>query len=311
MEYIGIRQDLTRITQSWKLAVTLCNYEIYNHASPFHYDTKSTAGFRYHQMSPDQYQSDPTKRFTNRVGDYIRYRPGYPEEIIPILEKEAGLTTSSVIADIGSGTGISAGLFLRNGNTVYAVEPNDAMRGAAESLLREYPAFHSIPGTADATTLDNQSIDLVVAAQAFHWFDPTAARREFARILKPGGNIVLIWNRRKEDETLFLASYEALLRQFGIDYEQVRHNNVDKPVLDTFFDSYKKYAVYNEQLFNFEGLKGRLLSSSYVPAEGHPNHEPMLAQLRIMFDEYQKNGQVRFEYDTEIYIGSIGKSNFE
>lgn len=256
-------------------------------------------------MSLNQYQPDPTQRFSNRVENYIRYRPGYPEEIIPILEKEAGLTPTSVIADIGSGTGISAGLFLKYGNTVYAVEPNDAMRGAAESLLQQYPDFHSIAGTADATTLDAHSIDLVVAAQAFHWFNPPEARREFARILKPGDKVTLIWNRRKENETLFLASYEALLRQYGTDYEQVRHANINEQVLDTFFESYKKNVVYNEQLFDFEGLKGRLLSSSYAPAEGHPNHEPMLEQLKIIFEEYKENGQVRFVYDTEIYIGQV------
>jgi len=257
-------------------------------------------------MSLKQYQTNPTQRFSNRVENYIRYRPGYPEEVLHILEKEAGLTPSSIIADIGSGTGISTELFLNNGNMVYAVEPNDAMREAAESLLKRYPNFHSVNGTSGVTTLDEHSIDLIVAAQAFHWFTPEEARREFDRILKPGGNVALIWNRRKENETLFLASYEALLQQYGTDYDQVRHTNIDDHTLDSFFESYKKHVVYNEQLFDFEGLKGRLLSSSYAPAKGHPNHKPMLEQLEIMFKEYQQNGQVRFEYDTEIYIGQVG-----
>ncbi len=256
-------------------------------------------------MSLNQNELDPTKRFSNRVQNYIRYRPGYPEEVLQILGKETGLTPSSIIADIGSGTGISTELFLKNENTVYAVEPNDAMREAAESLLKQYPNFHSANGTSSVTTLDEHSIDLIVAAQAFHWFTPAEARQEFERILKPDGNVVLMWNRRKENETLFLASYEALLQQYGTDYDQVRHTNIDDQVLDSFFDSYKKHVVYNEQILDFEGLRGRLLSSSYAPAEGHPNHEPMLKQLEIMFKEYQENGQVRFEYDTEIYIGQV------
>lgn len=256
-------------------------------------------------MNPKLYHPDPTQRFSDRVENYIRYRPGYPKEVLQILEEEAGLTTDSVIADIGSGTGISTELFLKNGNTVYAVEPNDAMREAAESLLQQYPDFHSVAGTADATKLDDHSIDLIISAQAFHWFDPAWARREFSRILKPEGKIILMWNRRKENETLFLASYEALLQQYGTDYDQVRHTHIDGRVLNSFFKSYQKRVVYNEQLFDFEGLKGRLLSSSYAPAEGHPNYEPMIEQLKIMFKEYQQNGQVRFEYDTEIYIGQV------
>jgi len=252
-------------------------------------------------MSSNQYQTDPT----NRVENYIRYRPGYPKEVLPVLEKEAGLTSSSLIADIGSGTGISTELFLKNGNVVYAVEPNDAMREAAESLLKQYPNFHSINGSAGATTLGEHSIDIIVAAQAFHWFIPDEARREFERILKPDGNVVLMWNRRKENETLFLASYEALLQQYGTDYDQVRHTNINDRILAGFFDSYEKHVIYNEQFFDFDGLKGRLLSSSYAPMAGHPNHELMLEQLKIMFEEYQENGRVRFEYDTEIYIGPV------
>ena len=270
-----------------------------------HRSTNLITIYENHRMSLKQYQHDPTQRFSNRVENYIRYRPGYPDEVLQILEKETGLTPSSIIADIGSGTGISAKLFLKNGNTVYAVEPNDAMRKAAESLLKNYPNFHSVNGTSSATAIDDHCIDLIVAAQAFHWFTPDEARREFDRILKPDGNVMLMWNRRKENETLFLASYEALLQQYGTDYAQVRHTNINDQVLGTFFESYKKHVVYNEQLFDFDGLKGRLLSSSYAPAEGHPNYEPMIEQLKIMFEEYQQNGQVRFEYDTEIYIGQV------
>ena len=290
-------------------------YQIYE-TLQLHHSTNLITIYENRQMSLKQDQHAPTQRFSNRVENYIRYRPGYPDEVLQILEKETGLTPSSIIADIGSGTGISTELFLKNGNMVYAVEPNDAMREAAELLLKNYPNFHSVNGTSEATTIDGHCIDLVIAAQAFHWFTPDETRREFDRILKPNGNIVLMWNRRKENETLFLASYEALLQQYGTDYDQVRHTNIDDRLLGTFFESYKKHVVYNEQLFDFDGLKGRLLSSSYAPTEGHPNYEPMIKQLKIMFHEYQQNGQVRFEYDTEIYIGQVSSEqgiilNFE
>lgn len=256
-------------------------------------------------MNNNQPPPDSTKRFSDRVKNYVLYRPNYPQEVISVLEKEAKLTSSTTIADIGSGTGISTRLFLDSGNTVYAVEPNDAMRHAAESFLHSYPNFHSVNGNASDTTLADHSVDLVTAAQAFHWFKPDRARREFNRILKPGGKIVLIWNRRKENDTPFLTGYEALLMEYGTDYDQVKHTNIDDSLLSVFFETYTKHVLYNEQLFNFEGLKGRLLSSSYAPAEGHPNHEPMLWQLRILFDQYNEKGLVRFVYDTEIYIGNV------
>ena len=255
----------------------------------------------------NQVPPDPTKRFSNRVENYVRYRPTYPEGVLQILRDETGLTSESIVADIGSGTGISSELFLRNGNTVFGVEPNAEMRRAAEDHLRQYANFRSVAATAEATELTAASVDYVVAGQAFHWFDREQARLEFARILRPNGWCVLIWNSRRTDSTPFLREFESLLKTFGTDYQQIQHKNIDSQTLKPLFagGEFTARSIYNEQRFDFEGLKGRLLSSSYAPTEEHPDHLPMLQQLERSFHEFAEQNQVCFEYDTELYFGHV------
>lgn len=244
----------------------------------------------------------PNERFTDRVENYVRYRPRYPQGVIELLREEAGLVPGTVVADLGSGTGISAELFLENGNEVYAVEPNEAMRQAAEARLASNPRFHSIAGSAEATTLPEGSVHMVVAAQAFHWFDAGRTREECRRILRPGGVVVLMWNSRKTDTTLFLRAYEELLLQHGTDYRNVRHENITDARLTEFFGGeYRLRVLENRQRFGIEGLKGRLLSSSYVPAEGEPGCSPLLQDLERIFEEHAEDGEVIFEYATEVY----------
>lgn len=213
-----------------------------------------------------------------------------------------------VVADIGSGTGILTEIFLRNGNLVYGVEPNPQMRAAGERLLQTYSHFKSVPATAEATTLPPASIDVVTAGQAFHWFDPDKARTEFKRILKPEGWVVLVWNERRAGLTPLAQAYEQLLHTYATDYGKVvHHQQVDDTVLRQFFGGdFHVNTFPNSQLLDFEGLKGRLLSSSYAPATGHPQHLPMLAELQRIFDTHQVNGQVVFEYDTKLYYGHLG-----
>jgi SAM-dependent methyltransferase len=250
---------------------------------------------------------DPTARFSDRVENYVRYRPTYPDEVLKILREATGLSTRSVIADIGSGTGILSDLFIRNGNAVFGVEPNTEMRLAAEARLRQCPNFHSIVARAEATTLENGSVDYVVAGQAFHWFDIAKCRQEFARILRPGGWVVLVWNSRHLDTTPFLRAYDVLLRIYGTDYLEIQHKKIDGEVLRTFFAGGKVDVrrVHNEQRFDFEGLKGRLLSSSYAPSDDHPKHQPMLCELEKVFSEHAVDGQISFEYDTELFFGHL------
>jgi SAM-dependent methyltransferase len=251
--------------------------------------------------------SDSTKRFSSRVENYIKYRPGYPPAVIKLLRRECGLARVSQIADIGSGTGILTEMLLKNGSAVLAVEPNPEMRQAAERLLGTHPNFHSVYGTAEATTLPPQSVDIIVAAQAFHWFDRARARQEFARILKPGGRVALIWNDRRTDSTPFLQAYEHLLQECSLDYRAVDHKQVDAATIGAFFApaAFKSASFENQQVFDFKGLKGRLLSSSYAPEQGHPKHEAMLRGLSEIFEKHARQDRVVFEYDTLVYYGRL------
>lgn len=249
---------------------------------------------------------DSKQRFSNRVDDYVRYRPRYPAGVIDILTAEAGLWPQSVIADVGSGTGFSAELFLKNGNTVIGVEPNREMRLAAEQLLAFYPNFRSVEGAAEATTLTDASVDFVLAGQAFHWFDGPSAHREFMRILRPGGKTILMWNVRRLDSTPFLRAYDELLCRLGADYLKVLVEGMEeKQISDFFRGPFTRRTIFNFQDLDFSALRGRLLSSSYVPAAGQPNHEEILAGLRDVFDAHDVNGRVRLEYDTQIYFAPL------
>ena len=249
---------------------------------------------------------DPTKRFSTRVDNYVKYRPGYPRGIIDLLSSECGLTPAATVADVGSGTGILSELFLENGNRVYGVEPNQGMRQAAERLLKHYHGFNSIEGKAEGTTLAAHSVEFITAGQAFHWFDQEKAHEEFIRILKPGGWTALIWNERRLGSSQFLAALEELLVKFGINYGQVRHENVYGDIAAFFgANGFKSSTFDNFQQLDHEGLKGRVLSASYTPEPGHPNFAPMLEQLLAIFSMHAKGGKVTIEYDTKIFYGRL------
>lgn len=249
---------------------------------------------------------DPVTRFSNRAENYAKYRPGYPAEVIAILKSECGLTERSSVADVGSGTGILSEVFLRNGNTVFAIEPNAPMRLFAERDLQKFPKFVSIEATAEATALEPASVDFIVAGQAFHWFDREKAKLEFSRILKPRGWVVLIWNERRIDSSPFLRDYENLLLRYGTDYEKVRHENVASEIAEFYApETFKLETVDNTQHFDFESLKGRTCSASYTPEPVDSNFELMISELEQIFNARNLNGVVDFEYDTRIYYGHL------
>ena len=251
--------------------------------------------------------SDSKQRFSNRTSDYVRYRPGYPDELIPLLQGWCGLQPQHTIADIGSGTGILSKLFLDFGNPVFGVEPNAEMRAAGEEFLRPYAKFTSVAGSAEATTLPSDSVDFVAAGQAFHWFDRLRVRDEFYRLLKPEGRVIIVWNERLTEETPFLKDYEALLRKFGTDYAKVNESYPRPEHMLEFFDQneFTSHALPNFQQFDFESLSGRLRSSSYVPAKDHPKFEPMMQELRRIFEAHEQGGVVRMEYNTRVYTGKL------
>jgi SAM-dependent methyltransferase len=248
----------------------------------------------------------PTARFSDRVESYVRYRPGYPPDVLGLLRTECGLRPTHVVADIASGTGLFARLLLENGNRVFGVEPNPEMRTAGEQFLASYPNFVSISGSAEATTLPGHSVDIVTAAQAAHWFDRAKARREFARIMRPGGWTVLIWNERKTDGKAFLRDYEQLLLTHGTDYSEVRHERTTAEIADFFARSAfhsQTFAIHQD--FDYPALEGRLLSSSYTPQLGDAKYEPMLAELQRVFHAHQVNGRVSLDYDTRVFYGQL------
>ena len=250
--------------------------------------------------------SNATSRFSDRVENYVLYRPGYPSEVLQTLNSECGLAPGHVIADIASGTGIWTRRLLENGNPVFGVEPNAEMRNAGERLLASFPNFTSIAGTAEATTLADHSVDFITAAQAAHWFDRTRSRREFVRILKPGGWLVLLWNERLTDSTEFLREYEQLLLTYGTDYKEVRHERTTESV-NQFFDPdpYQERVFAMRQEFDYAGVEGRLLSSSYAPGPEHSQHAPMLRELRDIFQQCAVTDRVAFEYKTRLYFGHL------
>jgi len=251
-------------------------------------------------------KQNTVERFSNRVENYVKYRPAYPSEILDLFRDEMNLQKNSVVADIGSGTGISAKLFLENDNAVFGVEPNEAMRVAAENFLQDFPNFRSINGTAENTTLSDKSVDFVIAAQAFHWFDKTKTRSEFKRVLKDNGFVALIWNERQLDSNEFLRDYEKLLNEFGTDYQKVRHDNITKESLREFFQTNFRQEIFNNsQSLDFNGLKGRILSSSYMPSVENERYSEMLIKLKSLFTEHAENGRIKVLYDTKVFYGQI------
>ena len=248
----------------------------------------------------------PTARFSDRVENYVRYRPGYPPEVLDLLRAECGLQPSHIIADIASGTGVLTRLLLDNGNSVFAVEPNTEMREMGMHELESYDRLVSVAGTAEETTLRSASVDFVTAAQAAHWFDLPRARAEFVRILRREGWCVLIWNERCTASTPFLRDYEQLLLTYGTDYKEVRHERTTAMIHEFFTPALCRERVFGlRQQLGHEGAAGRLLSSSYAPLEGHPSHAPMMHELRRIFHAHATDDKVEFEYKTRVYYGHL------
>ncbi len=248
-------------------------------------------------------------RFSDRVENYIKYRPRYPDAVLEVLREHTDLTSDAIIADIGSGTGIFSEQLLGAGQqAVIGVEPNDAMRAAAEDLLAQYTGFQSINGTSEVTHIASHSVDLIVAAQAFHWFDPIPTRQEFRRILKPNGWVALLWNARFRHETPFMAGYTALLETYCPDYKDVEHGRAEANNLVTLYGTAPRcITMPNAQYFDFEQLKGRFLSSSYSPKPNSTHYSAAMRALTELFAAHAQTGQIAFEYTTKVYLGQVSK----
>lgn len=249
---------------------------------------------------------DPTKRFSDRVEDYVKYRPEYPNEILSFLSAKCGLSTSSVIADIGSGTGKSSRPFIENGNKIFCIEPNDPMRKAAEDIFGSKDNFHSIKGTAEQTFLADASVDFIIVGQAFHWFDIAACSDEFRRILRSDGTLILMWNKRNDAYPL-MADYNEFIKKYSTDYEKISLRRVDDEVYSNLFgkDGYRLQTFQNFQEFDFDGLKGRYESSSYAFKPEHSKYKEAIDDLGAIFTGCEVDGKIKMTYVTELYFGRI------
>ena len=249
--------------------------------------------------------TDPTQRFSSRVDAYARYRPGYPPTLVPALEKEAALQPGSTIADIGAGTGKSCEPFLLAGYSVVAVEPNAAMRQALDDSLADFASWRSVDGRAEATGLDDASVDAVFAGQAFHWFDRVATKREVSRILKPGGLCILAWYERDLDASAFEREYEAVLVRRCPEYSAVRKmRDFDVGTLAEFYApaEARRLVLPHMQSLDEQALIGRVMSGSYAPQTG-PEHDALIADIVDLFHRHQAGGTVELHYETRVHYG--------
>lgn len=261
---------------------------------------------------PANDKTDSKERFSSRVGAYREFRPRYPAAVIDLLQQECGLVPTAVIADIGAGTGMLAELFLQHGNPVFAVEPNRAMRSACEELCAQYPKLTCIDGSAESTKLPGHCAEFVTIGQALHWFNLEHAHAEFVRILRPGGWCAVNYNERHIGGDAFHDGYERVLREFGIDYENVRSQYPQQQNLTKFFGSPYGATVHMRQAsfphaqeFDCNGLLGRILSSSYMPQPNHPSYSAMLDAVEQLFSQCQQDGRVQLDYECVVTYGRL------
>jgi SAM-dependent methyltransferase len=243
-------------------------------------------------------------RFCGRADVYSRYRPQYPNGIIPKLEEEIDFNREKIVADVGTGTGLLAELFLRNGNKVWGVEPNPEMRSGAVETLSGYKNFVAVVGSAEHTTLESSSIDLVTVGQALHWFDQENSKKEFSRILKAGDYVAIVYNERKNLPGL-MADYQTLVERHAAD--RIKPPEKDDSYLTKFFgtNQFKKFTFPNSQLLDAEGLIGRASSASYFPKPGDDSYQNLRIELLGLFSKYQSEGKVELIYDTLLFLGKI------
>jgi SAM-dependent methyltransferase len=253
---------------------------------------------------------DSTKRFSSRVAYYVRARPAYPPALLRFFQDDLALSPSHAVADVGAGTGLLTDLFIRNGNVTYAVEPNDDMRAAADAALSQCPNYRSTRGTAEATTLSDASVQFVTAGQAFHWFDPVATRKEFARILESDGYVALVWNERREDASAFTVEYEQLVNKYHGDPAAMTNRRqllATDAAIAAFFapNSFGARSFDNPQIMDRARLIDRLTSASYMPLPPDPRYAQMLAAANALFDRHQVAGHVVMPHDTRVYFGRL------
>ncbi len=243
--------------------------------------------------------------FSGKSDNYSKYRPSYPPEILKILKEKYGLTNSMVVADVGCGTGILAALFLQNGNKVYCIDPNEEMLEIAKNELKDYQNAVFVRGYAEQTGLDDGSVNVISAGQAFHWFNMDKTKREFKRILMAPYLVVLVWNDRDNKDD-FTKEYENIISHYSKGYRGTGSTIISSDSLSQFFNwSYGYYQYVNIQELDFDGLIGRYLSASYSLPKDDSRYQEMVARMKRAFDTFQKDGKVQMKYTTKLFVGRL------
>lgn len=248
---------------------------------------------------------DPKQRFSGRASSYARARPGYPQALFDHLFSVGALFKGCKVADLGSGTGIFSELLLHQGLSVFAVEPNQEMRAVAEARLSEMRGFTSIAGSAERTTLADHSLDAVTAAQAFHWFDLGPTQEEMVRILRPGGQVIMVWNNREKEIGAFHRAYSQLVERFARDKEEI--DVLRKDPQERFYPAGYHHAQFqHSKEYDLDDLECLITSASYMPKQGELGFLEMIEELRFLFGEFQIGGKVTIGYVTDCYHGGLG-----
>jgi len=250
----------------------------------------------------------PTERFSGRVEAYRRYRSAYSREIIPVLQERCALTSDSIVADIGAGTGMLAELFLENGNRVFAVEPNTDMRAACEELVERYPRLTCVDGTAENTGLSDQSIDFVTVGRAIHWFDQDKCRYEFARILRDGGWILLAGQGPHQRTEPVARDFRTILENHCIDFARLRQRyDIEAAVRRLFAGGdFQEAEFHDTEEMTYEDLEGFMLSLSVTPQPDYPGFPAMQRALHEYFARHESGGKLRMPTTCKIHFGHLG-----
>jgi ubiquinone/menaquinone biosynthesis C-methylase UbiE len=245
---------------------------------------------------------NPTKRFSTKAEKYVEYRPDYPSELIQYFNNTINLK-GKCIADVGAGTGILTKLLLDNGNMVFAIEPNDNMRVNGMKFLHDYKGVTFVASNAERIQLRDECADVVMVAQAFHWFDASKAAKEFSRILKKDGYTILLWNELNNDEDGFNKEYQKLFNLYSEEYRTIKHEIELEVIENAFWPNKLEQIIFdNRQVLERSQFIGRLLSSSFSPNEADATYLNFLNDADLIFKKFQKDGFITIEYNTIVLI---------
>jgi len=248
-------------------------------------------------------------RFNGIGAIYAKYRPSYPQTFIKYLYSDVGMNKDSIIADIGSGTGILTKQLLEVGNKVIAVEPSDDMRLVAEVDLKNFEKFVSVNGTAENTTLDDNSVDFITVAQAFHWFDKTVFKKECDRILKQNGKVIIVYNG-PDDSAEIAEEDDEINRKYCLAFKVSNRGAPrfsDNDIDNFFAGRYETKVFKNDQIYDLDGFIGRNLSRSSALKKDEENYTAYIAELTASFNKHAFNGKVLMPYFTKSFTGTVEK----